>query len=220
MGHAHDYQDMLDGWRTMQFPHGFFYLASSYTKHPLGRDVAFTRASMAAGWLVRQGVHVFSPIAHSHPIAEQMPEEMNTYSVWLPLDKSIAEHATGLIILCEPHWEESHGVGEELRWFKAHKKPIFFLPWPLPIIVPPYVAGALYWVRLPANMRVDDAEPQWITAQYWGDDSWHLPGSATHYPSFIFTEIGGRVLHDADLPAVTRPEPHIDELNCALNPNC
>ena len=45
----------------------FWYLASPYSKYPEGTQAAFEMACWQAGLLIRAGVPVFSPIAHSHP---------------------------------------------------------------------------------------------------------------------------------------------------------
>ena len=47
----------------------FWYLATPYSKFPGGLDLAAKAASLCAGILIAERVWVFSPIAHSHPIA-------------------------------------------------------------------------------------------------------------------------------------------------------
>lgn len=48
---------------------GLVYLATPYSKYPRGIEAAFVDASRLAACLVRLGISVYSPIAHTHPIA-------------------------------------------------------------------------------------------------------------------------------------------------------
>ena len=66
-------------------------------------------------------------IAHSHAISRAANIDVYSHEIWLPADKPIAHHACGMIICGMPGWRDSYGIGEEIRWFKAHKKPIYLL---------------------------------------------------------------------------------------------
>lgn len=110
------------------FPGNFWYLASPYSKWRKGPDDAAKTIASIAGRLIKQGLHVFCPIAHGHCIALAAGMSLTAdYGVWLPLDKSFVDAAAGLIIADMPGWHESHGVGEETKWTVAAGKPVLLL---------------------------------------------------------------------------------------------
>ena len=43
------------------------YLATPYSKYPAGLQQAFVDAAKLAALLLRSGMNVYSPIAHTHP---------------------------------------------------------------------------------------------------------------------------------------------------------
>lgn len=110
----------------------YFYVASVYTQDPEGPEHAFDNASKAGAWLVKQGVHVMVPIAHSHPISRHLPKELNTHDVWMKQDFPLVANAKGIILVEMPGFEKSKGMTMEAAWCKAWGKPTFRLSWPLP----------------------------------------------------------------------------------------
>ena len=64
----------------------FWYLATPYNKYPYGMDAAFHLACENAALLIRHRVHVFSPIAHSHPIAMAGGLDPVDYEIWMEQD--------------------------------------------------------------------------------------------------------------------------------------
>ena len=105
----------------------YYYWASPYSKWPGGPDDAAHMVARIAGEAIKRGVSVYSPIAHSHAISRAANIDVYSHEIWLPADKPIAHHACGMIICGMPGWRDSYGIGEEIRWFKAHKKPIYLL---------------------------------------------------------------------------------------------
>jgi nucleoside 2-deoxyribosyltransferase len=90
------------------------YLASPYS-HPDAavRQHRFEEACRAAAALLRAGVSVLSPIAHSHPIAKYgMP---TSWDYWSRLDREYLAHSDVLAVLTLPGWRESVGVQAEIR---------------------------------------------------------------------------------------------------------
>lgn len=90
------------------------YLASPYT-HEL-REVEEQRYSLAcraAGYLIRQGLPIFSPICHSHPIAlrTDLPTD---HKFWMDLDYAFLRHCTDLYVLRLSGWDRSKGVAWEM----------------------------------------------------------------------------------------------------------
>lgn len=91
------------------------YMASPYSHMKFFvMEARFEAACMAAGYLMRQGKAVFSPIAHSHPIhrASALP---NTYDFWVEgQDLHILKRCDELIVLTLPGWEDSKGIQAEI----------------------------------------------------------------------------------------------------------
>lgn len=103
------------------------YLATPYTKYPPGRQLAFRHASALAAKLLEQGVKVYSPIAHTHPLAEYSGLDPLDHSIWLPFDETMMEAADALCVAHMEGWTESYGVQHEIGVFIDAGKPIFDL---------------------------------------------------------------------------------------------
>lgn len=109
---------------------GFWYLASPYSKYPLGRETAYRHISTVAGRLLGAGVYVYCPISHTHPIAEYGGLDPLDHTLYLGLDQAIFQHAHGMLVTMMPGWDTSFGIGYEIKEFQKVKKPIHFLSWP------------------------------------------------------------------------------------------
>lgn len=103
------------------------YLASPYSKFHLGLEAAFIEASQIAAKLLASGVKVYSPIAHTHPIAFYGGLDLLNLNIWLPFDEAMMERADILIVAHMRGWSESTGVKHEIAFFEREKKPIFDL---------------------------------------------------------------------------------------------
>lgn len=110
---------------------GLWYLATPYSKYPRGLEKAFVEACRAAALLVRHGVRVYSPIAHTHPVAIHGGIDPLDHSIWLPADKPFMDAACGLLVVRMTGWAESYGIGEEIKVFEAAGKPIRHMDWPV-----------------------------------------------------------------------------------------
>lgn len=109
---------------------GFWYLATPYSKYPAGLEFAFSHACNVAGRLLAEGVHVYSPIAHTHPVAQYGGLDPFCHDTFLPLDKKIMEHAHGCLVIKMPGWESSKGILWEVEYFEKAGRPIELLEWP------------------------------------------------------------------------------------------
>lgn len=104
------------------------YLAAPYTSHLAAkRKERYRLVSRYAAKLMVKGNLVFSPVTHSHPLAEQfgcvMPDDK-----WQPWYLSYLEHwANALYVLKLPDWEKSKGVATEIDFAKAKGIPIVML---------------------------------------------------------------------------------------------
>lgn len=103
-----------------------YYLASPYSKYPLGRQEAFAEACRYAAALLRLNLPVYSPIVHSHGICETTGLDPLNHEFWMAADKPLADLASGLIVCCMDGWEDSVGVQMEIEWFHADSKPIYY----------------------------------------------------------------------------------------------
>lgn len=109
----------------------YVYVASVYTQDPLGFENAFDNANTVGAWLVERGVHVFVPIAHSHPISLKVPKELNTHATWMAQDYPMVYRAAAIILTYMPGWEKSKGMAMEAAWAREQGKPVYELQWPL-----------------------------------------------------------------------------------------
>lgn len=103
------------------------YLATPYSKWKLGLEAAFIEASKLAARLMITGVKVYSPIAHTHPLAFYGGLDPLDRSIWLPFDEAMMEAAQVLIVAHMDGWQESKGIAHEIAFFERAEKPIFDL---------------------------------------------------------------------------------------------
>lgn len=103
------------------------YLASPYSHEDEDiRHERFESVVMAAGWMMKNNYHVFSPIAHCHPIqlCYKLPTE---FSYWSSYDRRMISHCDALCILQIPGWKESVGVKAEYQIAIELNKPIYLM---------------------------------------------------------------------------------------------
>lgn len=98
------------------------YLASPYYhQDALIRQLRYSLAKRAAAKIMVAGDVVFSPIAHSHNIAPDLPSDLaHSHDFWMKQDLGILVFANYLYILDIPGAEQSKGIGEELAFAKAN----------------------------------------------------------------------------------------------------
>lgn len=109
-------------------PNGeYWYLATPYTRYHAGIHMAFVDSARVAGDLIAVGVPIFSPIAHTHPIACYADLDPKDHNIWLPADAALMNKAYGLLIVVLDGWDESKGVKHEIEAFQAAGKPIFLI---------------------------------------------------------------------------------------------
>ena len=102
------------------------YLASPYTHRDVHvREWRFREACRAAAALLRAGITVLSPIAHSHPIAAfGMP---TSWEFWSQVDREYLTRCDVLAVLTLPGWRESVGVQAEIALAGELGLPIVFV---------------------------------------------------------------------------------------------
>jgi nucleoside 2-deoxyribosyltransferase len=102
------------------------YLASPYSHpDPAVREQRFRAACQAAVALLHAGRVVFSPIAHSHPLAQHgLP---GNWHFWERYDRAFLERCDEVVVLMLDGWQESVGVREEIRIARELRKPVRYL---------------------------------------------------------------------------------------------
>jgi hypothetical protein len=107
--------------------YGLCYLATPYTKYPEGIESAFILAASIAGVLLKRGVKIYSPIAHTHPIAVHAFLDPLDHKIWLPFDQAMMERSDILVVAKMRGWDRSFGVAHEIEWFTEAGKPVCYL---------------------------------------------------------------------------------------------
>ena len=101
-----------------------WYLATPYSKYPGGIAGAYELACKQAALLISNGVHVFSPIAHSHGIAFHGELDALSHDLWLKMDRTYMDLCAGCVFLLAKSWELSYGMEQERLYFASRSKPI------------------------------------------------------------------------------------------------
>jgi hypothetical protein len=95
--------------------YGLVYLAVPYShKDPYIRSLRFTHVNKVAGILMSKGVNVFSPISHTHSIAEAHQLPVN-WDYWKSYDEAILNCCSLLAVLTLDGWDKSVGVKGEIE---------------------------------------------------------------------------------------------------------
>jgi len=94
------------------------YLAGPYS-HPdrAVRVARFEAINKVAAELMRKGLLVYSPISHTHPIAEAGDLPLG-WDFWCKYDTAFIEHSNKVIVLMLDGWEASNGVAAEISLAK------------------------------------------------------------------------------------------------------
>lgn len=100
------------------------YIASPYSHKAMSvmRD-RFDAVCDYAGRLMQLGHVVYSPIAHSHPIAMRtgLPTD---WDYWKTFDHAMITRSTSLMVLQLPGWDVSKGVTAEIQMAQALGIPV------------------------------------------------------------------------------------------------
>jgi hypothetical protein len=104
--------------------YGLIYLATPYSKWPAGLEDAFKEAAKLAARLLEKGASVYSPIAHTHPLAIHGGLDPLDHKLWLDFDEAMMERSDALFVATMYGWTESKGVAHEINRFAEMGKPI------------------------------------------------------------------------------------------------
>ena len=102
------------------------YLASPYTHaDPSVREARFQAVCRQAAEMMRRGVVVFSPIAHSHAIAAYgLPIE---WAFWERFDRVFLERCDEVWVLALDGWSVSRGVQAEIAMARELGNPVLLI---------------------------------------------------------------------------------------------
>ena len=102
------------------------YLASPYTHaDPDVREQRFDQVCRSAAELIRDGVHLFAPIAHSHPIARY---GLHTgFEFWREMDEHMIGLCSEVWVLMLDGWDESVGVKHEIAFAHGRGKVVRYI---------------------------------------------------------------------------------------------
>jgi hypothetical protein len=90
------------------------YLASPYSHpDPAVRQQRFETVCFVAANLMREGHHIYSPIAHTHPIALKGDLPLG-FDYWEAYDRKMLASCTDLWVVMMDGWRESKGVKAEI----------------------------------------------------------------------------------------------------------
>lgn len=104
----------------------YIYLAAPYTDTDLAtRQSRVACATRVAVALMLKGYKIFSPLTHTYPMEELLPDKSHTF--WMHQDIPLLHNASALWVLCLPGWEHSRGVAEEVQYALRMGKPVTYL---------------------------------------------------------------------------------------------
>ena len=106
------------------------YLAAPYTHKKHYMMVArFLAINRVACEYMRRGEYIFSPISHTHPIAEA-GELKRGWDYWHGYDARMISVCDEMIVLTLDGWKESVGVIAEIKIAEDLKMPILYVEYP------------------------------------------------------------------------------------------
>ena len=100
------------------------YLATPYSHpDPAIRQERFELACKVAGEMMSAGKFVYSPIAHTHPIAEvcDLPTD---WDYWQYFDEMMIRNCSLVMVVKADGWQESRGIKAEIEIANALGKPV------------------------------------------------------------------------------------------------
>lgn len=103
------------------------YLACPYSHDDRAVRLArFEAVNRVASALMREGLHIFSPISHTHPIAESGGLPCG-WDYWAAYDRAVLSVSNKLIVLKLDGWQQSIGVNAEMQIANEMNIPIEYM---------------------------------------------------------------------------------------------
>ena len=82
------------------------------------------KVTKVAAYWIGKGYNVFSPITLTHPISKFVTLE---HAEWLACDFQWIDACDELWVLCQPGWQKSDGVRQEVVYARDNDKEVVFL---------------------------------------------------------------------------------------------
>lgn len=102
------------------------YLASPYSHpDPAVQEQRFEAVAREAARMMAEGQFVYSPIAHTHPIAK-FGELPKGFDFWEAYDAHLISLCTELVVLKLEGWDQSKGVAAEIKIAQALNIPVTY----------------------------------------------------------------------------------------------
>lgn len=134
------------------------YLACPYSSpDPKVRESRFLAVNSAAAELMRQGLHVFSPISHTHPIALAGDLPLG-WEFWQAYDRAILRTCKKLIVLKLEGWDCSAGISGEIAIAHEFGIGVEMMDPPTPAVIAPSAETPSETPRTDRLMRQDDED--------------------------------------------------------------
>jgi hypothetical protein len=114
------------------------YIASPYSVYPGGLERAFITVTQLAADLLRANVRLFCPITMAHPIAMHGRIDPVDHAIWLPAMAPFMDACDAMLIAEMRGWDESYGVREEIKVFRAAGKPLWRIA-PITLRITPHI---------------------------------------------------------------------------------
>lgn len=78
--------------------------------------------------MMQRGNTVISPIAHSHGVADFLPDNLRLDGdFWMEQDLPLLARCDEMAVLCLDGWENSNGVKKEIAFAEEHGIPVRYL---------------------------------------------------------------------------------------------
>jgi hypothetical protein len=103
------------------------YVGTPYSKYPGGIEVAFVDAARLCAQLLTEGLNVYSPIVHMHPVSVHGNIDPMDHAIWLPIDAAMMGKSDAMLVAMMAGWETSFGIRHEIEVFVEAGKPVYFL---------------------------------------------------------------------------------------------
>lgn len=91
------------------------------------RTRRFKAACKKAAELMKDGLVVFSPIAHSHSIELHGDNSLKTGDFWLNQDLEVLKHCDTLLVYRLEGWDRSRGIAKEIAFAEEHDIPVVYV---------------------------------------------------------------------------------------------
>jgi hypothetical protein len=110
----------------MELERRMIYLASPYShENPDVQEARFKAVCLVAAKLIGRGHMIFSPIAHSHPIA--LHGLAGDWQTWRAFDLAMIDACKEVWMLLLPGWGKSEGMRDEEEYAMSLGKPVRYL---------------------------------------------------------------------------------------------